>query len=99
MPLFPTKPAEPFNVKNLKLEEYKKQFGKRYSRVGVNTIQIERVQTSREDRDELFLEKKHLKELKGAEETQSHFRETTSRRLALPKLHGAYKVLDRYEGK
>ena len=62
MPLFPMKRAEPYNVKNLKLEEYKKHFGQKYSRMGMN--QTQRVQRATTSRDDLFGEKKHLKERK-----------------------------------
>ena len=40
------------------MEEYRKNFGKKYSRSGAN-VQVERAKTSRDD---LFNEKKHLKE-------------------------------------
>lgn len=53
---------------------------------------VERTKTSKED---LFTEKKHLRE--KANDTQIQFNESNPRRLALPKLHGKYKVLDRYE--
>ena len=61
MPLFGMKAADPYNVKNLKLEEYRKHFGKRYSRMGATMPIVERAKTSKDD---LFGEKKHLREQK-----------------------------------
>ena len=63
--------------------------------MGATMPVVERAKTSKDD---FFGEKKHLREQKVAIEPQTHKNEEGNhRRLALPKLHGKYKVLDRYE--
>jgi hypothetical protein len=49
----------------------------------------------RTHREDPFSEKKHLRDEVEAEQRVSGAR-TTFRKLALPRLHGKYKVLDRY---
>lgn len=93
IPMFPMKPIEGFDKKNLKLDEFKKHYGKRYERMDkIQTIDIKpgkRVDT--------FAEPRHLKDLNGQEPSFEKKARATQRKLALPRLHGRYKCLDRYE--
>ena len=55
--------------------------------------------TNTKDQEDYFAEKRHLKDTlqTGNGVSSSMQNSRVARRLALPKLHGRYKCLDRYE--
>lgn len=98
MPIFPMKFKDfghTQDLHNYKLEDYRKHFGRRYSRLEQTSQTIDLNTTVRTHREDPFSEKKHLRDEVEAEQRVSGAR-TTFRKLALPRLHGKYKVLDRY---
>jgi hypothetical protein len=100
IPLFPASftdySQEP---REYKLSDYKKNFGRRYSRLDHLSHTIDLNSSSmKEDKDEGFTEKKHLRDSSSVlgESKNTIDNKLLSRKLALPRLHGKYKVLDRY---
>jgi hypothetical protein len=49
--------------------------------------------------DDLFTSKKHLTDSLSAKKSRSSSvnKEYTAKKIALPKIHGKYKILDRYQ--
>lgn len=104
MPLFPVEHKDfshLHEIRNYKLHDYRKHFGKKYSRLDQysQTVDLTRLSHNKEQHnEEIFSEKKHLRDsslLEGSRESVEV--KGPIRRLALPRLHGKYKVLDRYD--
>ena len=101
MPLFPQG-----NIPQMRLDgfrsyqrkEYKKHFDRGYSRFDQLTTSMDVVNDKPDPTDSIFSERKHLNDsIELPTLGSSALRHSQlNRRLALPKLHGRYKVLDRY---
>ena len=88
---------DPSEAHKFKLMQYRKYFGNKYTRLDKNSQTIEIV-TKQEKKDDVFSEKRHLKDSQSLNQSMvSSTSREHLRKLALPRLNGRYKVLDRYE--
>ena len=101
LPSFPIdRTLKTIDVKSYGRNDYKKHFGKGYSRFNQLNSTIDYTSNKDDPIDSIFSEKKHLNDSQLASssklDTSTLRSSRISRRIALPKLHGRYKVLDRY---
>jgi hypothetical protein len=85
----------------LKILEYKRLYGKKFSRYDKNsmTLDLSTVVDKKITDEDFFTSKRHLTDSLSISKSRSSSvnKEYATRKLALPKLQGKYKVLDRYE--
>jgi hypothetical protein len=85
----------------LRILEYKRLYGKKFSRYDKNsmTLDVSSVIDRKVTEEDFFAAKRHLTDSLSINKSRSSSmsKEQVARKLALPKLQGKYKVLDRYE--
>jgi hypothetical protein len=84
----------------LKISDYKKLYGKKFSRYdkNYNTIDVTTLPDRKPTEVDFFSSKKHFKDESSINKSQSSSisKEYMPRKLTLPRLQGKYRVLDRY---
>lgn len=101
MPLFPQGNTPQFRLdgfRSYQRKDYKKHFDRGYSRFDQLHSSIEVSHDKPDPTDSIFSERKHLNDSIELPTLGSSAlrRSRVDRKIALPKLHGRYKVLDRY---
>lgn len=85
----------------LKILEYKRLYGKKFSRYDKNsmTLDVSTVIDKKGTEEDFFASRRHLTDSLSINKSRSSSvsKEHPTRKLALPKLQGKYKVLDRYD--